>query len=474
MASTFSLRPGRDARHMLAWVAAGTVAACVTCWAMYQELAAYRHPTVVLAGQDFWNNTWWAVRDLMSGGNIYAPTHAVIPGIEPAWPVSQHVPASLLWQAPFAALPIPVALFAFTLASVLAIWAAVFILARPAAPWAVLASAACGAFAVGVGGGPETLLLGQPTAFILLGLAILVRARRPWLAGLGFLFAATTLQTGIPLALALLVLHGWPVLWRGMTLLSVCSAPAVGVEIANFGFRGFFGAFSSGAAFHLGQKSNRIDLGALLRAFGVTSTRLQVTAGLALVALCLVCLASLPQHSRRIANPPVLCLVISMTLLCTYHQYYDVLLVGAGVVPVIVIVDRSWLMLPSYGLAAIGATLSIYNVRDLASPLCLLAVAVGSAIAARTTARRDIASGVTVLSLAGLAGHDHLVPQAAVDVQVVAVRLPWRRVTDIGVQRMPVVGLLHRAVSPMDRAERAVHARGRRQRSRDRRPVRGA
>jgi hypothetical protein len=374
---------GQDARRGLAWAVAGVLIVAVTCWTMYQEVATYRHPTVILAGQDFWNNTWGAVRGLLSGVNIYAPTKAVIPGIEPAWPVGQHVPASLLWQSPFAALPIPVALFAFTLASILAIWAGVFVLTRPIEPWAVVGSAACGAFAMLIGGGPETLLLGQPTGFMLLGLALIVRARRPWLAGLGFMFAATTLQAGVPLALALLVLNGWPVLWRGMVLILACSPPPVGLEVANAGFGGFVTSFLSGAVAHLEKQSNRIDLSAMLRALGVESVGLRVLAGLTVAAVCLIVIARLPRLARRIDSPPVFVLVISFTLLCTYHQYYDVLLLGGGVVPLILVTDRSWPMLPCFGLAALGATLSIYDVRDVATPLCLLGLVVGSALAAR-------------------------------------------------------------------------------------------
>ena len=354
---------------------------------MAEEIAVAHHPVAILAGQDFWNNTWWAVRAQLSGANIYGPTRSVIPGIEPAFPVGPHVPASLLWQAPFAALPIPLALFAFTFLSILAIWASIFVLTRPDEPLAVLAAAACGSFAVLIGGGPETLLLGQPTGFILLGLAVIVRARRPWLAGLGFLFAATTLQTGLPLALALLVLNGWPVLWRGMTLILACSAPAVALGIASSGPGGFITSFLSGAAVHLGRQSNRIDLGALLRALGVASVGLRVAAGLAVATVCVAYLATLPRSARRIDNPPVLCIVICFVLLCTYHQYYDMLLVGAGVIPVILIVDRSRSMLPSAGMAAIAAAASIYSVRDIAVPLCLAGVAAGSARALRRTAQ---------------------------------------------------------------------------------------
>jgi len=392
---------GQDARRRLAWVAAAILAAAVSCWAMYQEIAAYRHPTVILAGQDFWNNTWLALRELLSGANIYAPTHAIVPGIEPAWPASPHVPASLLWQAPFSAMPIPIALFAFTLASILAIWAGIFVLTRPAAPWAVVGTAACGAFAIGIGGGPETLLLGQPTGFMLLGLAILVRARRAWLAGLGFMLAATTLQTGLPLALALLVLNGWPVLWRGMSLILGCSALPVGLEVANSGLSHLVTSFTASAAVHLGRQSNRIDLGVLLRALGVSAVDLQVAAGIALLCGCLAYLARLPREARRMDNPAVLCLVVSVTLLCTYHQYYDMLLVGAGLAPVVLIVDRSWRMLPCFGLAVVGATLAAYDFRDVTTPLCLIGVAAASAVAVRMATRRDVAAEIPTLILAG-------------------------------------------------------------------------
>ena len=384
---------GRAAYRQVAWVTAGLIIAAVSWSAIDQEIGAARHPGAILAGQDFWNNTWWAVRSLVSGANIYGPTHAVIPGIEPAWPAGPHVPASLVWEAPFAALPIPFALFAFTFVSILAIWAATFIFIRPVEPWEVLGWSACGAFAILIGGGPETLLLGQPTGFILLGLAIVVRARRPWLAGVGFLFAATTLQTGLPLALALLVLGARPVLWRGMTLVLACSAAPVGLGIASSGL-GFITSFLSGAAVHLGKQSNRIDLGALLHALGVTSVGLRVAAGLAVAALCLVYVATLPRYARRLDDPAVLCIVVCLVLLCTYHQYYDVLLVGAGVVPVIVMVDRSWPMLPSFIFAATAAAASIYSLRDVVVPVCLAGAALGSAIALhRTTQVRATGPG---------------------------------------------------------------------------------
>jgi hypothetical protein len=114
---------------------------------------------------------------LLAGQDVYAASW--IAGIGVTWPAGEHVPATLLWQAPFAALPLWAGFFAFDFCSIAAIWAAVFILTRPRSPQAVLVAACCGAFAIITGGGQWTLMLGQPPAFELLGVAILVRARRP-------------------------------------------------------------------------------------------------------------------------------------------------------------------------------------------------------------------------------------------------------------------------------------------------------
>jgi hypothetical protein len=173
------------------------------------------------------------------------------------------------------------------------------------------------------------------------------------------------------------------------------------VEVANAGLSRLVTSFTASAAVHLGRQSNRIDLGVLLRALGASAVGLQVAAGIALLGACLAYLATLPRGYRRIDNPPVLGLVVSVTLLCTYHQYYDMLLVGAGVVPVILIVDRSWRMLPCFGLAVVGATLAAYDFRNVTTPLCLIGVAVASAVAARMATRRDVAAEFPTLILAG-------------------------------------------------------------------------
>ena len=373
-------------RRLLLWCGSGAIAAIATSWAIYLEVTTFGHPARIRTGWDFANNTWRAVRGLLSGANIYGPTHAIIPRMGHAWPVSQHVPGSLLWQAPFAALPLPAALFAFASMSILAIWAAVFVLTQPRDPWAVFLSACCGGFAICAGGGPMTLLLGQPTGFILLGLVIVVRARQPWLAGLGFMLAATTLQTGLPLALTLLVLGNWRVVWRGTVLVLICSLPPVGLAIANTGASTFVNSYVTGASAHLARLSNQIDLGALVRRLGVAGLDVKVGAGLALAALVLTFLARLPSHLRRIDYPPVLSLVIAFTLLAIYHQPYDMLLMGGAVVPVILVTDRSPAMWPAFGLAVTSAALSTFLIGLTFAPMALLGIGISSALALRRTA----------------------------------------------------------------------------------------
>src|SRR5215831_21025429 len=72
------------------------------------------------------------------------------------------------------------------------------------------------------------------------------------------------------------------------------------------------------------------------------------------------------------------------------------------------------------------------------------------------------------------AGDGDLVPHTAVEVQAVALRLARYAVGDVGVERMPVIGRLCRAVGPLDGAELAGDARTGGGRPLHWRPVRGA
>src|SRR5689334_22065761 len=71
----------------------------------------------------------------------------------------------------------------------------------------------------------------------------------------------------------------------------------------------------------------------------------------------------------------------------------------------------------------------------------------------------------------GSPGGGDFVPQAAVEVEVVAMRLARDAVADVGVEGMSVVGRLGRAVGALDRAERAAYPGGGGHRACHRRPV---
>jgi hypothetical protein len=398
-ARTLTLSRLRERGGLACWLAAAVVIAGTTTAAMWQVVTAAGKARITGTGIDFASTTWHAVRGLLAGQDVYTASTR-IPGVGVTWPAGEHVPATLTWQAPFAALPLWSGFFAFDIFSIAAIWAAVFILARPRTPQAVLVAACCGAFAIMTGGGKWTLTLGQPPGFELLGVAIVVRARRPWTAALGFLLAASTFQTGAPFVLALIALGAWPVVWRGAVLVAALSVPPVmlGV-IAAGGLVRYAQVFTQGAFGHLaalpGQprqfayQPNRIDLEALLRHGGIASSSVQIGAGLLVLALCLLLLARLPVGLRRLDYPPVLCLVIAVTILCAYHQPYDMLLVAGAVIPVVLLAgDRSAVTLGVF--AAAGISVAVANnapVAAILDPVCLLVTAMLSALAARQAGR---------------------------------------------------------------------------------------
>lgn len=398
-ARTLTLYRLREHGRLACWVSAAVVIAGTTAAAMWQEVNAAGQARIRGTGMDFASTTWHAVRGLLAGQDVYTASTR-ISGVGVTWPAGEHVPATLMWQAPFAALPLWAGFFAFDFATIAAIWAAVFILTRPRSPQAVLVAVSCGAFAILVGAGQWTLLMGQPPGFELLGLAIIVRARKPWVAALGFLLAASTFQTGVPLAMALIVLRAWPVVWRGAVLVAALSLPAVvlGV-IAAGGLVPYARVFTLSAFGHLvtlpGQprqlayQPNRIDLGALISHAGTASTGIQMGAALLMLALWLLLLARLPAGLRRLSYPPALCLVIAVTLLCAYHQPYDMLLVTGAVIPVVLLAgDRSALMLGLFAVAGISQAVSS-KPPDAAvlDPICLVVIAMLSAVAARQASR---------------------------------------------------------------------------------------
>jgi hypothetical protein len=386
-------------RPLAAWLAAAAVIASTTAAEMWQEVTAAGGTRINGTGMDFASTTWHALRGLLAGQDVYTAMTRIA-GMGMNWPAGEHVPATLSWQAPFVALRLWPGFFAFGIASIAAIWAAVFILTRPRSPQAVLVAACCGSFAILTGAGQSTLLMGQPTGFEVLGVAILVRARRPWIAAIGFLLAACTFQTAVPLLLALIVLRAWPVVWRGTVLTAALSLPPVTLGvIAAGGPVPYTWIFTRGALGHLAtlpgeprglaDHPNRIDLEALLHSAGIQSAGVQAAAGLLILVLCLLFLARLPAGLQRLDYPPVLCLVVGATILCAYHQPYDLLLVAGALIPTVLLArDRPAFKLGVF--AAAGISVAVCNnapVAAILDPICLVAIAVLGALEDRRAER---------------------------------------------------------------------------------------
>lgn len=392
--------PGRRTGLRAWWLAAAVIMAETTAAAMWQEVTWAHDSRISGAGLDFSSTTWHAARGLLAGQDVYA-VGTRIAGMAMTWPAGEHVPATLTWQAPFAALPLWAGFFAFDFATIAAIWTAIVLLTRPGSPQTFMLAVCCGALAIFSGPGEWTLRMGQPPGFELLGVAIVVRARRPWIGALGVVLIASTFQTGVPIALALVVLGAWQAVWRGAVLVAALSVPPVVLgAMAAGGLVRYARAFTMGAFGHLATLPNeprgladqpvRDDLGGLLHRAGIESAQVQVAAGLLILALTLVFLARLPADLRRMDYPPVLCLVIVVTILCAYHQPYDVLLVAGSVIPVVLIAgDRSVLMAGVLALASISVWVTgRAALAAIVDPVLLLAVAaLGTLAASRGAAR---------------------------------------------------------------------------------------
>ena len=114
---------------------------------------------------------------------------------------------------------------------------------------------------------------------------------------------------------------------------------------------------------------------------------------LVLASVALIFLARLPPHLRRISHPPVLSFVVAFMLMSAYHESYDLLLVGAAVVPAILVNDQSRAMLPAFGLAGTSAGISSSIAALFYAPLALLGIGLSSALALRHAAASAARTG---------------------------------------------------------------------------------
>ncbi len=304
------------------------------------------------AMMDFRDAVYYPARALLDGnnpydGSSYVRTYPVVNELAP------YLPGGLVVGLPFAFLPFEaarVAYFGLTVVLVVALSALTLricgIIVTPARCFALatllLASRP----------GQMDALLGQLTLVYVIGayLALALPTRRPWLAACGLAICACKPSFGLPLSACLLASDARAVVVRGLVLAGGMSA-AVAAWIAYRAVprRGLLElAADSYASFSVRPMNRasaslfRVDAAALVARVapgGVgTITELVIGAAVLLVAVWALRARRAAHTSNELTHGDA-AIVCTATLLCVYHQSYDLLLV---VWPAVALATDRW------------------------------------------------------------------------------------------------------------------------------------
>jgi Glycosyltransferase family 87 len=279
--------------------------------------------------------------------SIWIPTQALRHKLDPYDPSRRgseqrygaHVPAGfyspglllLLW--PITALALPEAAEAMTILSCLLIWLSLWLVVVPRTALRRLLLAALGVVTIFGYSAENGLMLGQPSAIFLLGVALVTRAVISGRWGAGAAAGATLLmlkpQYALPTLAVLFVLRRWRTALYALAISLVVATPFAVLEVRAAGGIGaaasslrrnltFFQNYNSGWG--------RTDLLVLL------TNGQPAKAGLAGTAVCLLALAALLWLAVSKARGPrdiVLVATISgFVLASAYHTSYDLLILA--------------------------------------------------------------------------------------------------------------------------------------------------
>lgn len=294
-------------------------------------------------------NGAWALMDFRDA--IYYPARALLDGVNPydaaayvgSYPVANalapYLPPALLLGLPFAVFPYVPAEAAWFVAMIgLAIAFAAFALrleGRRARPAAVLVVAA---LLLASRPGQMNALLGQATLVYVAGAcaALGLAQRRPGLAAVGLAIATLKPTFGLPVALLLLARGERRVVAAGLAL-AVAASVAMLVRIATTGdarglidlATGSYAAFVARPMNSVGASLFRVDAAALAgRIFGGANGLLgELVFAAVILGVAAVTVARLRWSDRdeRVLGTTIACVA---TLLCIYHQSYDLLLLA--------------------------------------------------------------------------------------------------------------------------------------------------
>lgn len=272
--------------------------------------------------------------------SVSAPVHGLLAGLNPYDPSSVeyanqfgtvaaalHSPLVLLASAPAAVFALHPGYLIFTAVSCLMMWVAAWILITPASRGGVVAVIAVGALLSVAGPAMQVQLLGQLTAFVVLGVALALRYPNSWAGAAGVALTLICPQFGIGFAMLFVALRFGRTVWRAALITVAASLPiVVPAVVFGGGPAEFVRAIRENLAYAGGSENafNRMDIPGLVGGGSLT----WMAGGLILLLAAAVCIrmAHLQLTPALGLGAVALCLISSFSM--TY--YLPIMLAAAA------------------------------------------------------------------------------------------------------------------------------------------------
>lgn len=323
-------RPDRAARAVAPVVAVVALGLALGGWVAATAISSVGRSSQFAVAMDLRIILWAPLHGLAAGFNPYAASSGYLTTYGVDVPATLHAPSLLVLTAPAMTGDLGSAYAVMTVVSVAVLWLAAAIAVPPTSYRSATVTVVLGALLTMSGPAQESLLLGQVTPFVVLGLALVVRWPHRWPAVVGVALLCTTPQFALPASILLLglgvrraVLWGWlatAVLSLPMLAWSASNAGGVGPLVRSL-------VTSLGLSDATGNATNRVDVAGAYADGGTAVTVLLLLATVAGAVLA---------HRRGLVLTPVTALVLtSWCLLAVYSMPYSLCLALLVAVPVV-------------------------------------------------------------------------------------------------------------------------------------------